>query len=101
MALREVYETTFDEDVLPTTDCSDCGANVRTSGCETICKDCGLVLESDRLDQISRTTKGLIEVLENSPSCNFVNQQTAEFSPVRWLSFSAPAEGRKRILTSV
>ena len=49
--LRECYERTFDEDVQPSTsDCPDCGGRVTTTTHETVCDDCGLVLDDEPID---------------------------------------------------
>jgi transcription initiation factor TFIIB len=53
MATRDVYETGFDEDVqtdLSTNQCPECDGHVSTKVKETICEDCGLVIEEQRLD---------------------------------------------------
>ncbi|MCU4744465.1 transcription initiation factor IIB family protein [Natronoglomus mannanivorans] len=46
-----MYTTTFDEDVQTTTECPDCSGSVRTATGETICEECGLVLEDTQLDR--------------------------------------------------
>ncbi|QRV17431.1 transcription initiation factor IIB family protein (plasmid) [Haloterrigena salifodinae] len=52
MATRDIYTTAFDEDVQTTaTGCPDCGGSVRTTGRETVCEDCGLILEDTHLDR--------------------------------------------------
>ncbi|QCS44657.1 transcription initiation factor IIB family protein [Natrinema versiforme] len=52
MATRDIYTTAFDEDVQTTaTDCPDCGGSVRTTNCETICEDCGRILEETQIDR--------------------------------------------------
>ncbi|WP_425607431.1 TFIIB-type zinc ribbon-containing protein [Halomontanus rarus] len=51
MATREIYTTTFDEDVQTTTECPDCDSSVRTATGETVCEVCGLVLEDTQLDR--------------------------------------------------
>ncbi|WP_317175799.1 transcription initiation factor IIB family protein [Halomontanus rarus] len=51
MATREIYTTTFDEDVQTTTECPDCGGSVRTATGETVCEECGLVIEDTQLDR--------------------------------------------------
>ncbi|UHQ98944.1 transcription initiation factor IIB family protein (plasmid) [Natrinema zhouii] len=52
MATRDIYTTTFDEGVqTTTTTCPDCGGNVRTTDRETVCEDCGLILEVTQLDR--------------------------------------------------
>ena len=54
MATSEIYETQFDEDV-PTEStssesCPECGGVVRTNTAETVCEDCGLVIEDQQID---------------------------------------------------
>jgi transcription initiation factor TFIIB len=54
MPERAIYERTFDEDV-PTTErssdgCPECGGLVHTNSIETVCDDCGLVLEDRPID---------------------------------------------------
>ncbi|WP_226483198.1 transcription initiation factor IIB [Natrinema amylolyticum] len=52
MAPRDIYTTAFDEDVQTTaTDCPDCGGSIRQTGRETICEDCGRILENNHLDR--------------------------------------------------
>lgn len=54
MATREIYETTFDEDVQSEPEqnpCPECGGHVSTNSVETVCEGCGLVIEEDRLDR--------------------------------------------------
>jgi transcription initiation factor TFIIB len=50
MALRDIYEPTFDETVPTATQfgstCPECGGTVHTNSIETTCEDCGLVLEN-------------------------------------------------------
>jgi transcription initiation factor TFIIB len=53
MATRDIYETGFDEDVLTDSSanqCPECDGHVTTNVKETVCKDCGLVIEKQRLD---------------------------------------------------
>lgn len=52
MAIRDIYETGFDEDVSNggTTPCPECKGQVRTNSVETICEDCGLVIDEQRID---------------------------------------------------
>ena len=50
MATRDIYTTTCDDGVQTTT-CPDCGGNVRTTDRETICEDCGRILEDTHLDR--------------------------------------------------
>jgi transcription initiation factor TFIIB len=53
MATRDIYETAFDEDVQTDTEsnqCPECDGRVTTNAVETVCEDCGLVIEEQRLD---------------------------------------------------
>jgi len=53
MATRDIYETAFDEDVQTDTEsnqCPECDGRVTTNAVETVCGDCGLVIEEQRLD---------------------------------------------------
>lgn len=53
MATRDIYETTFDEDVRTETEsnqCPECNGRVTTNVVETICEDCGLVVDEQRID---------------------------------------------------
>ncbi len=53
MATRDIYETGFDEDVQTdssTNQCPECDGHVTTNVKETVCEDCGLVIEEQRLD---------------------------------------------------
>jgi len=52
MATSEIYETTFDENVQTdkTNQCPECGGRVATNVAETVCEECGLVLEDERID---------------------------------------------------
>jgi transcription initiation factor TFIIB len=53
MATRDIYETGFDEDVRPESSanqCPECDGLVTTNVKETVCEDCGLVIEEQRLD---------------------------------------------------
>ncbi len=53
MAIRDIYETGFDEDVQTESSanqCPECNGHVTTNVKETICEDCGLVIEEQRLD---------------------------------------------------
>ena len=53
MAIRDIYETTFDEDVQTnssTNSCPECSGRVTTNSVETICEDCGLVIDEQRID---------------------------------------------------
>ena len=54
MAIRDIYETTFDEDVSTETEsnqCPECCGRVNTNAMETVCEECGLVIDEDRLDR--------------------------------------------------
>ena len=54
MSLRNVYERTFDEDVpateRPSNDCPECGGLVHTNSIETVCDDCGLIINDQPID---------------------------------------------------
>jgi len=53
MATRDIYETSFDEDVhteSSANQCPECDGHVTTNVKETVCEDCGLVIEEQRLD---------------------------------------------------
>lgn len=54
MLLRDIYERTFDEDVSTaeraSNGCPECGGLVHTNSTETVCDDCGLVLEDHPID---------------------------------------------------
>ncbi|UHQ99154.1 transcription initiation factor IIB family protein (plasmid) [Natrinema zhouii] len=53
MATRDIYETSFDEDVQTnssTNSCPECDGWVTTNSVETICEDCGLVIDEQRID---------------------------------------------------
>jgi len=52
MAIRDIYETTFDENVQskPTNECPECSGAVRPSGTESVCTSCGLVVDEQRVD---------------------------------------------------
>ncbi|MES3160645.1 MAG: transcription initiation factor IIB family protein [Halorubrum sp.] len=53
MASRDIYERTFDEDVQADANanqCPECGGHVTTNAVETVCGDCGLVLDSQPID---------------------------------------------------
>ncbi|WP_458210248.1 transcription initiation factor IIB [Haladaptatus sp. NG-SE-30] len=52
MAIKNVYESGFDEDVSNdgTTPCPECNGQVRTNSVETVCEDCGLVIDEQRID---------------------------------------------------
>ena len=48
---RDIYETTFDEDVQPSANhCPERNERVTTNAAETVCDDCGLVLDDQRID---------------------------------------------------
>jgi len=53
MASRDIYAKAFDEDVQADTSanqCPECGGHVTTNSVETVCEECGLVLESQPID---------------------------------------------------
>jgi len=52
MASRDIYERTFDEDVQQNdhTTCPECDGRVTTNAHETVCNDCGLVVEDEAID---------------------------------------------------
>ncbi len=53
MATRDIYETGFDEDVqteASANQCPECDGHVTTNVKETVCEDCGLVIEEQRID---------------------------------------------------
>jgi transcription initiation factor TFIIB len=53
MPPRNIYETTFDEDVQIDSSgnqCPECGGRVTTNTVETVCEDCGLVVDDQRID---------------------------------------------------
>ena len=52
MASRDIYEQTFDEDVQQTDQntCPECSGRVTTNVHETVCEDCGLVIEDEQID---------------------------------------------------
>ena len=48
MTFREIYETTFDEDVQPDSSaspCPKCNGRMTTNAVETRCEDCGHLIE--------------------------------------------------------
>ncbi|ELZ28724.1 transcription initiation factor TFB [Halogeometricum pallidum JCM 14848] len=54
MAMRDIYETSFDEDVQTESNanqCPECSGRVTTNSVETICEDCGLVIDEQRIDR--------------------------------------------------
>jgi transcription initiation factor TFIIB len=52
MASREIYATTFDEDEQQTDQntCPECDGRVTTNTHETVCENCGLVLDDEQID---------------------------------------------------
>ncbi|WMT07912.1 transcription initiation factor IIB family protein [Natrinema thermotolerans] len=53
MATRDIYESGFDEDVQTdsnTNQCPECDGRVTTNAVETVCEDCGLVIDEQRID---------------------------------------------------
>jgi transcription initiation factor TFIIB len=53
MATRDIYETSFDEDVQTnssTNPCPECDGRVTTNSVETICEDCGFVINEQQID---------------------------------------------------
>jgi len=53
MATRDIYESGFDEDVRTESSanqCPECNGRVTTNAVETVCEDCGLVIEEQRID---------------------------------------------------
>ena len=53
MATRDIYETGFDEDVRAESSanhCPECDGRVTTNAVETVCEDCGLVIDEQRID---------------------------------------------------
>jgi len=53
MATRDIYETSFDEDVQTESNanqCPECDGRVSTNAVETVCEDCGLVIDEQRID---------------------------------------------------
>ena len=52
MASRDIYEQTFDEDVQQTDQntCPECSGRVTTNAHETVCDDCGLVIDDEQID---------------------------------------------------
>ena len=53
MATRDIYESGFDEDVrteLSANQCPECDGRVTTNAVETVCEDCGLVINEQRID---------------------------------------------------
>jgi len=53
MATRDIYESGFDEDVRTESSanqCPECDGRVTTNAVETVCEDCGLVIDEQRID---------------------------------------------------
>lgn len=56
MGPRDIYPTEFDEEVpnetttRTTSSCPDCGGVIRTNTSETVCEDCGLIVEEELID---------------------------------------------------
>ena len=53
MPPRNIYEPTFDEDVQTNSSangCPECDGRVTTNTVETVCEDCGLVVDEDHID---------------------------------------------------
>ncbi len=53
MAIRSIYENGFDEEVRTETNtnqCPECAGWVTTNAVETVCEDCGLVIDEQRID---------------------------------------------------
>jgi len=53
MATTDIYETAFDEDVQTDTrsnQCPECDGRVTTNAVETVCEECGLVVDEQRID---------------------------------------------------
>jgi transcription initiation factor TFIIB len=53
MVTRDIYETGFDEDIRPESSanqCPECDGRVTTNAVETVCEDCGLVIDQQRID---------------------------------------------------
>lgn len=52
MASRDIYEQTFDEDVQQDdrNTCPECEGRVTTNVAETVCEECGLVIEDEQID---------------------------------------------------
>jgi transcription initiation factor TFIIB len=53
MASRNIYEQTFDEDVQQNdhNTCPECNGRVSTTSHETVCNDCGLVIDDQEIDR--------------------------------------------------
>jgi len=53
MATRDIYESGLDEDVQTESSanqCSECDSRVTTNAVETVCEDCYLVIDEQRID---------------------------------------------------
>lgn len=53
MATRDIYESGFDEDVRTESSanqCPECDGRVTTNAVKTVCEDCGLVIDEQRID---------------------------------------------------
>lgn len=52
MASREIYEKTFDEDVQQNerNSCPECDGRIRNNTHETVCEQCGLILDDQEID---------------------------------------------------
>ena len=53
MATRDIYESGFDEDVRTESSanrCPECDGRVTTNAFETVCEDCGLVIDEQHID---------------------------------------------------
>ncbi|WP_435118799.1 transcription initiation factor IIB [Halolamina sp. C58] len=52
MPTSNIYDRGFDEDVQcgTTSPCPECGGQVRTNTAETVCEDCGLVIDDQAID---------------------------------------------------
>jgi len=53
MAISEIYQKTFDEDVQidqQASPCPECNGRVTTNAVETVCEDCGLVIDEQKID---------------------------------------------------
>ncbi|AWB28421.1 transcription initiation factor IIB [Halococcoides cellulosivorans] len=53
MATRDIYDTGFDEDIRTDSSanhCPECDGRVSTNAIETLCEDCGLVIQDQRID---------------------------------------------------
>lgn len=53
MASRDIYESTFDEDVQQSNQntCQECDGRVTANAHETVCEECGLVLDDEVIDR--------------------------------------------------